>query len=409
MSAAGLSAAALAAQREADAPASIPETDAPGRPAVMIDEGLASKRIRLLSLDDKQVEFIDELQRKRRLPRTAVLALIADPSEPAKEERRAWSRTPLTPPGVLETVDGQRFPGDTAGAPPDAESFAWDIPALGRFELPLDLVRFVRRKDSVEPAPVAGRAPAADTIVLTNGDRLTGFLAGVGATVRFEPTGADPVEIGLDRVAAMILANPAKPARGPRVWLEGGAVAAVRRLTIDTEGRMLLSLEAGPTGSFEWSKLRALSFDAARLVPLSSMAIAQQEPTGDRRWAPPLQVASGAAEDGALEERPLDAADLVLPGPMRVRWDLPEGAARLSATLALAPGSEPWGDCEVIIKSGTREIARRRLIGGNDAVTINVELSSGPLTIEVDAGRYGPIKDRVVIGRPLIMIGRASE
>lgn len=400
---------APAAQRGGDAAAAaaLAESEAPGHAAVMIDEGLAAKRVRLLSLDDKQVEFIDELQRKRKLPRAAVLALIAEPVAPVKEERKAWSRAPLPPPGVLETVDGQRFPGDTAGPSSNPELLAWDIPGLGRFELPLDSVRFVRRRGAVEPAPA--RAPSSDTLVLTNGDRLAGFLAGVGASIRFEPTGADPVETGLDRVAALILANPAKAARGPRVWLEGGAVAAVRRLTIDSDGRMLLSLEAGPTGSFEWSKLRALSFDAGRLVPLSSVAIAGQEPTGERRWAAPVQVARGATEPGSLESSPLDAADLVLPGPMRVRWDLPEGAGRLSATLALSPGSEPWGDCEVVIKSGGREVARRRLIAGREAITLNTELAGGALTIEVDEGRYGPIKDRVVIGRPLLLIGRASE
>lgn len=414
ISAAALTAHARATAEEAP-PADAIVDEVPGRPALLIDDGLNARRVRLVSLDEKNVEFIDELQRRRKLARSGVLAFIIEPDadEPPRPRTlrpvmpQAWSSKPINTTGMLVTVGGQQFPGAPAALATQGENFAWDIPNLGRLELPLERMRFARTESSNEPAPVA--APASDTIVLTNGDRLSGFLVSAGQRVRFEPAGADPVEFEPQRVAALILSNPASAPRGPRVWLEGGVIADVRTISIDPEGRMLLSLEAGPTGSFEWSKLTALSLDAARLVPLSSLAVATEEPTGGRRWTPPMRLVTVAPEPGALPAQPLDAADIELPAPMRVRWTLPAGVSRFSAALALAPGSAPWGDCEVVIKADTREVFRRRVVAGNDRVNVNVEIPGRSLTIEVEPGRYGPIKDRVIISRPLLMIGRDAE
>jgi hypothetical protein len=382
-----------------------------GAPVTLVDPSLAARPARLISIDERQIEIIDELSRQRKLPRASVLAIIAgevsasgDIVSTEPEPPRVWSSTPLPTPGVLRLADGQRFAGDLApGAPGAAESLAWDYPAMGRFEVKLDGVHSLRRRGADDAALLAAAPAGADVLQLGNGDRAQGFLVSLGSTIRLEPDGGEVIELPADRVVAARLANPPAPARGMRVWLADGTAARAQRFTLDADGRVLLALDVGPTGSFEWSQVRAVVFDAARLTALASLTPVSQEPVGARRWAPPVRTIEGQAAAGALPVTPLDAPDIELPGPMSVRFDLPEGTRRFATLARLAPGAAPWGDCELVIRVDDREVLRRRLVAGEAAANLAIDAEGRTLTIRVEPGRFGPVNDRVILKRPLLL------
>ena len=375
--------------------------------ATLLDEDLVSRPVRLLSLDEKRLEFVDEHDRRRTLPRSRILALL--PVTAPVVAPVAWSSVPLPLPGELRLVDGQRFPGDLVGGAADAERVLWALPGLERVEFQIERVSaFVRPRPANSPELVRGPVDQ-DVLLLTNGDRLSGFLARMNGVARLEPDDGDPIEVELGRIVGAVLANRARPASGVRVWLDDGTVANVSRLELGAGGRLGLAIEAGVSGSFEFSSLRAVVFDGSRLAALATLAPERWSPTGERRWAPPVRELRPPAARGALAVVPLDAPDLLLPGPMSVSYALPSGVRRIAAVVRLDDASPPWGDCEFIVRLDGREVVRKRLSGEGEPFLMNIELSGRELTLVVEEGRFGPVKDWVVLERPLLLLSPSED
>jgi hypothetical protein len=360
--------------------------------------------------------------------------------------------------GVLELVDGQRFIGELAGHAPDAPppaptDVAWEHPEFGRIVVDLDAVRFIRLSSETPPAaggPPAPRAGAAaarpeakksegDVVILLNGDRVTGLVESIGAIVAIDSeTGR--LTIPARQVARVSLENPARAGAGARAWLRDGSIVGVSGLiTEGSDGRVTLELrpragaKAAPArpsaaeaesedraaaASLDPGAILALTPDVGRLVSLASLPVQSQRPGPGRRLADPVAALwqgapVGRDEMGAI---PLSAADLLLPGPMAVEWDLPAGAARLAGRAELPPECLVWGDCIVRIGTVTglggagefTELAGARLSAERPALDFNVAFdgASGArrLRIEVDAGEHGPIMDRVLLRRALIRV-----
>ncbi|MBL8745617.1 MAG: hypothetical protein JNK58_04580 [Phycisphaerae bacterium] len=365
--------------------------------AVLIDDQLASRSIIVVSLDERLLEFVDEQQRQRTLTRAAVLALIPEVKIDTVPQRNRAARA--SGGGMLELTDGQRFEGDLTPTGGTDQSLAWRHPILGQLSFPIEHALSFWRPS----APEALRASSAsavtsDTLFLNNQDQLSGFLASAGDPIRIEtPEGV--IDLPPERVVGAVLANPRRAAAGARVWLDGGTAVNASRLTIDASLRSSFVLEHGASAMVVWSQLRAISFDSGRLVPLASIAPLSQSAAAGRRYAPPIRL-SGSA--------PLDAQDIVMPGPMSVTWTLPDSARRLSFTAMLGEGTAPWGDCEVIVTIDGGEVARRRLNTDAPAASISVPVNGHSLTITVDSGRFGPIRDWVILGRPMILVGAPS-
>ena len=77
---------------------------------------------------------------------------------------------------------------------------------------------------------------------------------------------------------------------------------------------------------------------------------------------------------------------------------------------SLDPAGAAWGDCDVRIsvrglESQIRELARGRVNADSPVLPINVSLpgSAGVLRLEVLPGAGGPIQDRIVLKRMLIL------
>jgi hypothetical protein len=68
-----------------------------------------------------------------------------------------------------------------------------------------------------------------------------------------------------------------------------------------------------------------------------------------------------------------------------------------------------WGDCELIVESvaGSKitPLAKARLSGSDPSFEINVPLDgAAKLRMTIDPGPSGPIQDRVVLRRPLVLV-----
>jgi hypothetical protein len=378
------------------------------------------------------------------IERSATVSSLAT----AAPARRAGPANPLEPPTPwVELVDGQRFVGRLAPPPADAAAdeqiIRWSHPRLGTLAIELDALRRIVRpglSTAADPSTLPDSV-RADTVWLSNGDRFEGFIEGLSTadpaspqastslliTPAGAPRGTPPTSIGLDQLAAAVFANPAKPPEpgAARLWLGDGSVLSAQQVDIDaTSGRVTIASTTlpgdpadqrsvgaaasgkGTSASLELNQLRAVSFDSSRLHPLSGQPIADFGPVDGRRIAPPVTI-SPVIDGGPA---PLNAEDLILPGPMFVEWVLPAGATRLAGWATLDPAAAAWGDCDVRIsvrglESQSRELARGRINAESPALPINVALpsSAGVLRLEVLSGAAGPIQDRIILKRMLIL------
>ena len=381
----------------------------------LLDRRLQERLVHLMGLEEQRLTYTDAAGLLRTESMHEHAALL--PGGPAA--------APIGPGvldgpdhGVLELTDGQRLVGALRPAAPDsdAEVVAWEHEVLGVVRVSLDRVRRVR----LAPAPAAAEGAADDELVMANGDRLSGFLVRISPSdgvVGLETDGTERA-VPLDRLAEIRLANPAETPAGTLVWLADGSVVAVDSFRTSRTGEitLALALQADSAGAPSESRpaalaledIRAIAFDAGILTPLARCAPSRQSPSEGRRWTEPAMTGDSGA---AL----LYAADIVLPGPMSVEWTIPAGATRLAAEAELPPDMWVWGDCEVVVSlaggSGrAAELFRARLSGDEPVARINVPLAGGGparrLEIRTEPGRFGPIQDRVILRRPLLLLDR---
>lgn len=376
------------------------------RRALIVDDQLIARPVVILSLDERLLTFSDDQQRRRTLARSSLRALIPHHApEPAPRRRPS----PAAVPGMIELTDGQRLPGDLRPSPSGESDLVWSHGVFGDVVFPLEHVAsfwrpgtaFPERRRSEEPPP----ALTSDIVFLTNGDRLSGYLASLAVPIRVE-TSASVVELSHDRVAGAQLSNPSRPAEGLWIWLADGTQAQVAALSLDApDARATAVIRTGQSVSIAWSSLRAVSFDAARLIPLARLAHQPPQPPPDRYYAPSIRRVGAAGDDPFdLRPSPLGADELLLAGPMSVTWMLPPGARRLAFTASLAEGASPWGDCDMIVLLDGQEVARRRLTPAGPDAPVSVPVAGRALTITIEPGRFGPIRDWVVLGRALILV-----
>lgn len=343
---------------------------------------------------------------------------------------------------TIELTDGRVLRGtlafdDAASAAPantpqpadkPAGTVAWMHPILGRLTFPLDAVRLIRLPGSdggepgadekpagspadpgsdrpdLKPGTLARAEPTRDVVLLNNGDRVTGFVEQVGAEV-WIADGQAMTKVPVARVREVRLVNPATRPAGTRVWLDGASAVGVDYLGADPQRGLTLGIEPAPGKSRQVfvrpEQVRAIVPEAARLTSLAALPVAKVSPQADRPFVEPPRA--GRADPL------LGAADVELPGPMSVEWTLPTGAERIGGWIVLPPAYHEWGDCTVRLEAlggaGASEIGRESVNAARALVPINVPLPAGARTlrITVEAGAYGPIQDRIVLRRMLVV------
>lgn len=313
-------------------------------------------------------------------------------------------------PGWIELTDGQFLTGLLLRADQSGEDLVWFSPHLGQFLLSIDRVRRIVLSVEASERHPEGADTVADSVLLTNGDVLRGFIEGIetddnGRTRISIETDGRSTRLPYDALARVTLRSSPAPraAIGPnrpvaRVQFRDGSAVLVSQLSTVSDSAPTSSepaasalrggqgetrpdhqhdnLSTSPIVSLSVPSLRAASIAdpaaepssinvglsevrsivplATRVVPLSDLAVVRHEPASERRRAARPDVPRLLPVQ--LAER-LGAAPIALDGPCVVEWELPadlltnragEGSpsAHLAGRISLRPGAAPWGDCD---------------------------------------------------------------
>jgi hypothetical protein len=391
-----------------------PEPAADPLPAVervLVDRSLQQRTVRLSAMTASMVQVIDvQAGGLLELPREQVLALLpplAALDQPVNQQRQ-FAGQPGSP-GRMTLADGQSFPGlldtTTTEAGETAEVVRWATPQFGTIEAPLEAVRHIQ----LQAQPATLLAARDDTVLLVNGDQLSGFVASVGAEVIVEKDN-QPIRVPASRVVEVAIANPPQPAQGERIWLADGTAAAAKGFTIDSRGVVSMvgaipGTATQPKAQLYANDLSAICLDMSAVVPLGAVAVSVPPPAEawtTRRWVPGPIIADSSGV-------PL-AADIEFPGPMSVDFALPAGVQRLGGEAQLPPSSRVWGDCRVVFSSVSSTgqatvLFSQQLNAAQPVAPFNVAVARvSTLRVTIDGGPSGPIQDRVVLRRPLLTV-----
>ena len=323
------------------------------------------------------------------IPRAEALAIMTD----RRSDRKVDA-------GVLARTDGQVFPGrpvelpDRSGGP---ETLNWHHAWLGRLPVALDEINRVVFQPGAQPPPTGD----ADTLLLSNGDRIEGFLLSLSETIELERLrdgSPEIVTIPRDRVAAVRLVNPIRPAGGTWAWFEDGTILRAGELRSE-DGRWghltMQGLENGEqTVSFD--ALQAIVFDADRLRMLTDLEpISMDGPKTRYRLPEPTiaRIANNAPQ-----------SVMTISGPIVVRYSLPAGATRFAAEVRLPSLGRGWADVHLTIRVDDDVIVRHQIDASQPELMINEHLRGSELTIELDHGPAGPIHTELELHDPRLLI-----
>lgn len=343
----------------------------------------------------------DGTGRLQTLPRDQVLAIL--PERAGTTSGGDSARTPSR----VQLVDGQIFPGSLGTRDrADDDHVLWQSTLLGDLRLSLENTGSILLRPE-GPGWRELKATANDAVLLANGDVVTGFVAEVGARVVVERE-KTPAELPSSRVVAIAFANPPRQPQGMWVWFFDGTVAGAAALSSAPDGAMAftpaLSQGTGSTLNSRVSELRAVLFDASRVRGLGTFT--PTIPAAEsRRWSPPPKI-------GDWRDASLFAPDIEIPSPMALEWELPAGASRLGLSVELPQASRVWGDLELVLSLDGRELSRTRVHGAEPTADLNIVLgeregvplpAGGRLRVETVAGPSGPVQDRLLLRRPLVL------
>ncbi|MCA9288053.1 MAG: hypothetical protein KDA05_05680 [Phycisphaerales bacterium] len=399
-----------------------PEAATPYIARHLYDHSLHAEPVLLHRIDGSMMTYTDARGLLRRAPTSEFLVVLPAPSqiEPVHPDGDA-------PEGVVTLVDGQRYTG-RALATPDADEppLLWHAP-FGTIRLALEHVASVARLGAEAPS---ASGEGEDRVRLSNGDTLTGFLLEIGERVAIE-TAAGEVDVPFAAVSWARIANPPVEPRGVMVWLDDGTVARVEILPQATpdalETRVLLPgaeegtsaaigvrtedesapVNTGPRLSIPVASIRALVFDASRLVGLGELDLVGVR--SDRPWPPSVGFSN-------TDANPLGAPDITLPVPLSASWALPPRAERVAFEASLPERSRIWGDAMLVLTveqdQGAAELGRFHLHAGSPTASVNVPipLPEDPrrdrrLRVDFLGGDSGPAQDAVVLRYPLVLLG----
>lgn len=402
----------------------------------LVDGSLRPTQVRLLGIANGVVSYFSlgdspGSAKVRTVPTDEVVAIVIPAEGPKARARRSplLVSEPNSPPSVrVVLTDGQRLLGrvveSTADLPrsdrTDDPSLIMEIPALGPGQIRVRLDQVVRLETLGDPLAEEASAASAtrrtldaeaandDRVLLANGDVIRGFVESLGVQVVVRSRPDDPVTtyplVLVDRV---YLSNPESLPDGPCVWLSDGSMIALAHGAersadfYSAPGRLGGALHAKP------SEVVGVAFAAGRLVPLSGCKQAAYSASPDRAWT--------RAPSTPTEDVPLNAANIEIPGPMTVEWVVPPGATRFAGVAELVRSTERWGDCVMVLEDlppakSPRRLFEQRLSAGAPSARFDVALSpsgSGEhrLRMTLESGEHGAILDRVVLVRPLLLIG----
>jgi hypothetical protein len=317
----------------------------------------------------------------------------------AAGNRRVW---------VIELADGQRLMGELVTSPDVTEAIAIRLPAgmvaakdtadaaEAIVQVPLDKVMRLWAGSNAARKGAAGTGRSgSDTVWLSNGDVLSGFVAAVGPKIRIETSPASGTaaakvqELPSDAVARIELTNPPIRGKGALVGFSDGTVLQAAGMLLASEVcEVSPVLKPGmtvrhPVSSIDWILPRA------------------------EQWRSLLADAVGPSE--ALEST---GDGVLIREPGTFVWDVRAGETMFVAQVALPPSCYDWGDCTLIVKLGKangKEVARVHFDAETPAHRLAIPLNGATaLELTIDPGASGPVQDRLLLSRAGFVSARAK-
>jgi hypothetical protein len=357
-------------------------------------------RAHLLAIDDAGVQLRAPDDRTARVPLADLVALSAGGPDtlPAIPSESSTARV------FVELVDAQRLVIDITDSD-DPESLAGMALGLGACRIPLERIARIARPGAAWRADT----PTDDVVLLTNGDRLSGFVASIGAEVEVESDDGVVARVPFTRVREIRLANPPAAtgdAHAPLVTDDLGITLRAHTLSVDLSGQPRFMVSPGPLGlDSRGEDLIPYDRPSARLMgvrhtthagtlALNTVTPDRVIPTGDRRWTPDPVARPDT-------DPVLPIGDIHMPAPAEATYHIAPGAARFACTVRTArPGA--WTDCiarvHAVSASGARTLlAEHRLTRANANAEIAADLPANTraIVLEVDPGAHGAVQDAV--------------
>lgn len=297
---------------------------------------------------------------------TGMLALVVDgPSLAIRESE-----------GTLFLADGQRIPGklEFRGGVP-----SWISPWCAPRALEGDGVRGFALGTTALPAPAD-----SDVVLLRNGDRIDGIVAGITTTgISVEVgSGADRSisTLAWDTVSAVGLVAPPMPRAGARVWLADGTVIDGDSVSWMTPQYM--RIVGGSSAAQRPVSIPRRMVLAMQSSPASATPLAQLSP-----------VASGVAASAARYSQPsptvvagtwgLDAPPIEIEGPVVLSYPAQSAPSRLVAVASRPSTAREASDVDLVVRSGGNELLREHMDAARARMEIRVDIPAAPFSIEL--------------------------
>lgn len=366
--------------------------DSSSAPHVLIDASLNPIPVRILSISSDAVTVRTATEPLRIWRLSEVAALVVS---------RTGAGATLAPgaaPHTLRLRDGRVYRGelDVLNGK-GASELSFRSVSIGQIAVSLEEVESIEMTGGERTAPVVTQ----DTLYFRNGDRASGFVEGIGGSVRLSATDGER-EFELGSILAIDFANPRVRGRGFTVRT-ADEILACDGLNMPTSGQISIlrnGIDLSEAPKIELQSILSIVPDASDIISLSDIAIASH----DRTTSPPRLLTRGAV-----------GQDIEITGPATVRWTLPTGATKIAGELTLPENCRDWGDLNYKFaigdSSGEPATTSGRLNGSAHSVEFSLPIAPGAttLTLTIESGEGGPIHDRVRLSRTLIAIGKSSE
>lgn len=371
-----------------------------------IDRDLVRLSGELVGLTEKSVQYRDASGRTRSIDRAKLLALYSRHHHGAALPTSiSVADTAGELPGVLRLGDGQVVPGFLITGGPGSDSIRWRSRRVGPFTAPLDAIRVIALNDS----GLAIEKSSADVVLLTNADRLEGFVDSIGTELMFELKSGKQT-IPLDRVASIRLASKPTTPASQLVSLTDGSVLAAKSIASTGGSANALTVTwslagDGSSGVLDLSAIDAIVFDPEALRPLAACELLKHEPLQSRRWAPEPAVQG-------IDEAPIGLASITIDGPAACEWRLPADAKRFRATIALPESARPWGNTTVLASVTPRSGAGTKpqsieLTTDKPEAELSLDCTGMErLRIEIMGRGYDQVQAKAVLLEPAILISK---
>ncbi|MFZ9691892.1 MAG: hypothetical protein ACO3EP_07590 [Phycisphaerales bacterium] len=309
----------------------------------------------------------------------------------------------------MSMQNGERYPGRLDRA---EGVLRWMHPWLGAIAIDLEATRSLRIEGASSDSN--GDATAeSDRVRLANGDLIEGLVAEIDREVEIESLADGSIRrVPLEVVSRIDFLDSPRPPGAVRLEARDGTVVDVASFRTSPSS-LREALRRGESATIELNRptsdpsggsaaitLPLHDFSAILLAPSRITMLASLTPEveaidgSDRYWLP---IPSGGAQ-----ATPIGEQDVELSGPIRVRYRIAKGMV-LSADASLPDTMRRFGDFELRILDGSREVLRHRFSRESPSVSIAAAIASGELVLELHEGLHGPVQDRLLLESPMLI------